>query len=133
MKIKILIAVILLPVFAIAQSDLEKVLKAAEIITGGISIFKLTAGSTKKDSKLIETLCVKNKLTDKITINITGKTDQGDDIKKQLVIQKDGKECFLQLLKGIYTYEVLLANNDIYKKGEYKFDDDAVITVKKEE
>lgn len=133
MKIKILIAVILLPVFAVAQSDLEKVLKAAEIITGGISIFKLTADSTKKDSKLIETLCVKNKLIDKITINILGKTEQGDDIKKQLVIQKDGKECFLQLPKGIYTYEVLLANNEVYKKGEYKFDDDAVITVKKEE
>jgi hypothetical protein len=133
MKIKILIAVILLPVFAIAQSDLEKVLKVAEIITGGISIFKLSATGAKKDSKLIETLCVKNKLSDKITINIVGKTDQGDDIKKQLVIQKDGKECFLQLPKGIYTYEVLLANNEVYKKGEYKFDDDGVIVVKKEE
>lgn len=120
----------MLPWLTYAQSDFDKVLKASEIVIGGMSFLKLT--STKKDSKFIESLCVKNKMTDKITINFVGINAQGDEIKKQLVIQKDAKECLLQLPKGIYTYEVLLANNDVFKKGEYKFDDDIVITVKKD-
>jgi hypothetical protein len=130
MKIKIILLAIMLPWLTYAQSDFDKVLKASEIVIGGMSFLKLT--STKKDSKFIESLCVKNKMTDKITINFVGINAQGDEIKKQLVIQKDAKECLLQLPKGIYTYEVLLANNDVFKKGEYKFDDDIVITVKKD-
>jgi hypothetical protein len=130
MKIKIILLAIILPWLTYAQSDFDKVLKASEIVIGGMSFLKLT--STKKDSKFIESLCVKNKMSDKITINFVGVNAQGDEIKKQLVIQKDAKECLLQLPKGIYTYEVLLANNDVFKKGEYKFDDDIVITVKKD-
>lgn len=130
MKTKILLLAIMLPWLTYAQSDFEKVLKAGEIVLGGMSFLKLT--SSKKDSKFIESLCVKNKMSDKITINFVGVNAQGDEIKKQLVIQKDAKECLLQLPKGIYTYEVLLANNDVFKKGEYKFDDDIVITVKKD-
>jgi hypothetical protein len=130
MKIKIIFLAIMLPWLIHAQSDFDKVLKASEIVLGGMSFLKLT--SSKKDSKFIESLCVKNKMTDKITINFVGTNAQGDEIKKQLVIQKDAKECLLQLPKGIYTYEVLLANNDVFKKGEYKFDDDIVITVKKD-
>jgi hypothetical protein len=130
MKIKIIFLAIMLPWLIHAQSDFDKVLKASEIVLGGMSFLKLT--SSKKDSKFIESLCVKNKMSDKITINFVGTNAQGDEIKKQLVIQKDAKECLLQLPKGIYTYEVLLANNDVFKKGEYKFDDDIVITVKKD-
>ena len=33
------------------------------------------------------------------------------------VIQKDGKECLLELPKGIYTYEIVLATKEIFKKG----------------
>jgi hypothetical protein len=61
-----------------------------------------------------------------------GKNQEGDDVKKELVIPKDGKECLLELPKGIYTYEIVLANKEIYKKGEYKFDDEIIITVKEE-
>jgi hypothetical protein len=112
-----------------SQTDLQTALKGGEILLSGLSIFK-TSKSSKTDSKIIESVCVKNKLVDKITFRIVGKNEEGDEIKKELVIQKDGKECLFVLPKGIYTYEVVLPNKEIYKKGEYKFDEDVVITIK---
>ncbi|MCF6128574.1 hypothetical protein L1S35_02750 [Flavobacterium sp. AS60] len=84
------------------------------------------------DSETIESVCVKNKLTERIAFRIVSKNESGDDIKKELVIPKDGKECLFVLPKGIYTYEIILTNKEIYKKGEYKFENDVVITVKEE-
>jgi hypothetical protein len=75
-------------------------------------------------------VCIKNKLTEKITFRITGKGEDGEEIKKELVVQNDGKECLLELPKGIYTYEVILSNKEIYKKGEYRFEESVVITIK---
>lgn len=130
MKFKVILAIVtLLPVISFAQSDLQTALKSGELLLSGLSIFKTTKGS-KTDSKIIESVCVKNKLVDKITFRIVGKNEDGDEVKKELVIQKDGKECLFILPKGIYTYEVVLPNKDIYKKGEYKFDEDVVITIK---
>lgn len=132
MKFKIFLAIVmLLPVMSFAQSDIQTALRGGELLLTGLSIFKTTKGS-KTDSKIIESVCVKNKLVDKITFRIVGKTDQDEEIKKELVIQKDGKECLFLLTKGIYTYEVVLPNKEIYKKGEYKFDDDVVITIKQD-
>ena len=127
-KITVLVC-LLIPIISFAQSDLQTALKGGELLLTGLSIFKTTKGS-KNDSKIIESVCVKNKLVDKITFRIVGKNEEGDEIKKELVIQKDGKECLFELPKGIYTYEVVLPNKDIYKKGEYKFDEDVVITIK---
>ncbi len=115
-----------------AQSDLNNILKGGELLLSGLTVFKVAKSDGKGNSKVIESLCVKNKLTDKITFKIVGKNEEGDDIKKELVIPKDGKECLLVLPKGIYTYEIILSNKEIYKKGEYKFDDEIVITVKEE-
>ena len=115
-----------------AQSDLDKVLKGGELLLGGISIFKVAKSEGKSDSKTIESVCVKNKLKEKVTFRIVGQTQEGDDVKKELVIPKDGKECLFMLPKGIYTYEIVLANKEIYKKGEYKFEEEVVITVKEE-
>ena len=123
---------LLLPVMSFAQSDLQNVLKGGELLLSGLSVLKISKSDAKKDSKVIESVCVKNKLSDKITFRIVGKTQDGDDVKKELVIPKDGKECLFLLPKGIYTYEIVLANKEIYKKGEYKFDDDVVMTVKEE-
>lgn len=125
---------LLLIIFALtnpiySQTDLQTALKGGEILLSGLSIFK-SPKSSKSDSKIIESVCVKNKLVDKITFRIVGKNEEGDEIKKELVIQKDGKECLFILPKGIYTYEVVLPNKEIYKKGEYKFDEDVVITIK---
>ena len=86
MKFKIIVAVVaLLPVVLFAQSDLQTALKGGELLLSGLSIFKTSKGF-KSDSKTIESVCVKNKLVDKITFRIFGKNEQGDDVKKELVI-----------------------------------------------
>ena len=113
MKFKKFLAIaFLLPMISFAQSDLQTAIKGGEILLTGLSVFKTTKGS-KSDSKIIESVCVKNKLVDKITFRIVGKNEEGDEVKKELVIQKDGKECLFVLPKGIYTYEVVLPNKDI--------------------
>lgn len=133
MKLKKIIALAtLFPVMSFAQSDLQNVIKGGEILLSGLTIFKVAKSDSKSESKIIESVCVKNKLVDKITFRITGKTEDGDDVKKELVIQKDGKECLFLLPRGIYTYEVVLPNKDIFKKGEYKFDEEVVITIKED-
>lgn len=130
MNLKVFMVIIfLLPMVSFAQSDLQTAIKGGELLLSGLSVFK-TAKSGKSDSKFIESVCVKNKLVDKITFRIVGKNEEEDEIKKELVIQKDGKECLFVLPKGIYTYEVVLPNKEIYKKGEYKFDEEVVITIK---
>lgn len=130
MKIK-LILVLFFSINMHAQSDIDKILKGGEIIVGGLSFLKTNKSESKStNSKVIESVCVKNKLTDKITFKIVGKDADDNDVKKELVIQKDGKECVFELPKGIYTYEIVLANKEVYKKGEYKFNEEITITVK---
>ena len=132
MKKRIFIFFALFPLYLFPQSNFETAIKGGELLLSGLSILKISKSDAKKDSKVIESVCVKNKLNEKITFRIVGKNEEGDDIKKELVIPKDGKECLFVLPKGIYTYEIVLANKEIYKKGEYKFEDDVVITVKEE-
>jgi hypothetical protein len=127
----ILIFAIFSPIISFAQSDIDKILKGGEIIVNGLSILKKDKSETKEtNSKVIESVCIKNKLTDKITFVISGKNEEDIVIIKELVIQKDGKECVFELPKGIYTYEIVLANKEVFKKGEYKFNEEITITVK---
>ena len=117
--------------FSYCQSDVDKILKGGEIIVNGLSFLKKDKSEAKEtNSKIIESVCIKNKLTDKITFIISGKDKEDNSIKKEMVIQKDGKECVFELPKGIYTYEIVLANKEVYKKGEYKFNEEITITVK---
>ena len=117
--------------FSYCQSDVDKILKGGEIIVNGLSFLKKDKSEAKEtNSKVIESVCIKNKLTDKITFIISGKDAEDNTIKKEMVIQKDGKECVFELPKGIYTYEIVLANKEVYKKGEYKFNEEITITVK---
>ncbi|HLN94227.1 MAG TPA: hypothetical protein VK183_01230 [Flavobacterium sp.] len=134
MKSMVLLVVLtVLPMPFYAQSDLDKVLKGGEILVNGLSFFSGGKSKSKSaNSKTIESVCVKNKLADKIVFRITGTNEEGDEVKKEMVVQKDGKECVFELPKGIYTYEIVLANKEIFKKGEYKFNDDITITVKEE-
>jgi hypothetical protein len=113
-----------------AQADLQTVIRGGELLLNGLTIFKIAKGDSNAAKATLEQVCIKNKLTEKITFRITGKGEDGEEIKKELVVQNDGKECLLELPKGIYTYEVILANKEIYKKGEYRFDESMVITIK---
>jgi hypothetical protein len=133
MKSLIFIPALLFITLTNAQSDVDKILKGGEIIINGLSFLKKDKSDAKDtNSKIIESICIKNKLTDKITYIMIGKDEEGSTIKKELVIQKDGKECVFEIPKGIYTYEILLANKEIFKKGEYKFNEEITITVKLE-
>ena len=133
MKSVYLLAFLLLPSIFFGQSTFQTALKAGEIVVAGLSFLKASKAEPIRDTKVIESVCVKNRMTDKITFTINGESNDGDKVKKELVIQADGKECFLELPKGSYTYEVILANKEVFKKGDYKFDDDVVITIKKDD
>ena len=130
---KIITILLLLPLFAFSQSGLEHSLKIGELLVSGFSILKSSKNDTKKDSKFVLQVCIKNKLLEKITFKMDGKDANGEVVKKEMVVQNDGKECVFNIPKGIYNYEVVLSSKEIYKKGEYKFDDDVVISIKKEE
>lgn len=133
MRKKILIILILFPLINYSQSDIDKLLKGGEIIVNGLSFLKGNKSESKtNESKVIENVCVKNKLTDKITFSLIGKDEDGNQIKKELVIQKEGKECVFDLPKGIYSYEIVLSNKEVFKKGEYKFNEEITITVKQD-
>lgn len=115
-------------VVSFAQSDLENALKMGELLFSGLSVVKSAKPQT--DAKNVESVCVKNKLLEKITFRFTGKDEAGKEIKKEMVVQRDGKECIYDVFKGIWTYEIVLSNNTVYKKGEYRLDDEITITVK---
>ncbi len=114
------------------QSDFENVLKGGEILVKGLSFLKSNKSEITTNTKVVESVCVKNKLTEKITFKIIGQDDDGTEVKKELVIQKGEKECFLELPKGIYTFEIILPNKEIYKKGDYKFDEETTIIIKQD-
>ena len=131
MKSKIFLIAIIFSNLLYSQSDVDKILKGGEIIVNGLSFLKKDKSEVKEtNSKVIESVCIKNKLADKITYIMVGKDDEENVVKKELVIQKDGKECVFEIPKGIYTYEIVLANKEVYKKGEYKFNEEITITVK---
>ncbi len=132
LRIILVMVVSLTTMFSSAQSTTTNILRGAEIITSGLSIFA-TSKNNNANKTVIDQVCIKNKLTERITFKIYGVSDATqDDIKKELVIPVDGKECFLNLPKGVYTYEVILSNKEIYRKGEYHFKEDVVIAVKSE-
>ncbi|WP_396180869.1 hypothetical protein [Flavobacterium sp.] len=120
----------------IQAQTLETLIKGGELLVTGISIFKttkLTESQDKKvDSKFVATVCVKNKLVEKITVKLDGKDSEGTKVTKELVVQNDGKECVFEIPKGIYTYEIILSNKEVFKKGEYKFEEEITIMVNKE-
>ena len=126
----VVLLLLLCPMMAFPQSDTVNLIRGGELLFGGlITIFK-SSKPKNVTATFVESVCIKNKLEDKITFIITRQTEDGDEIRKELVIQKGSKEHFCKLPKGVYIYEVVLPNKEIYKKGEYKFDDDVTITIK---
>ena len=121
---------VLIPICSIAQSDVNNFIKGGELVLSGLSIFKAAKSNPKSDSKVLDVLCVKNKLSTGITFKIVGQDAEGNDIKKELVVPKEGKECLFKVPKGIYLYEIVLDNKQVYRKGEYNFDDEITMTIK---
>ena len=69
-----------------AQSDIDKILKGGEIIVNGLSFLKKDKSEAKEtNSKIIESVCIKNKLTDKITFIISGKDAEDNTIFESLI------------------------------------------------
>ncbi len=132
MKHIILFTTLFISQLLFSQANITNVIKGGELLLSGLSVLKASKSNAKKDNKFIESVCVKNKLSDKITFRIFGRNEQEEEVKRELVIPKEGKEYLYILPKGIYTYEIVLTNKEIYKKGEYKFEDDVVIIVKEE-
>ena len=127
MKTVILCCLLSLSLFA--QTDLDKIIKSGEILVTGLAVFKERSNAGDTEST-IGKVCVKNKLTDKITLNFSGTDTKGNATVKTLVVPKGGKECLLELPKGVYTYEIVLSTNEIFKRGDYRFDESMTITVK---
>ena len=132
MKHIILFTTLFISQLLFSQANITNVIKGGELLLSGLSVLKASKSNAKKDSKFIESVCVKNKLSDRITFRIFGRNEQEEEVKRELVIPKEGKEYLYILPKGIYTYEIVLTNKEIYKKGEYKIEDDVVIIVKEE-
>ncbi|QBZ98130.1 hypothetical protein [Flavobacterium sangjuense] len=124
-----LLIMLLCPMLAFSQSDLSYVVKGGEILFSGLIAIFTPSKAKNANLTVIENVCVKNKLNNKITFIITRKTEEGDEIKKELVIQKGGKEYFYELPKGVYTYEVVMADTIVFKKGEYRFSDKSTFIV----
>lgn len=125
------LTILLFPLLATAQSDLNAIVKGGEILVGGL-ITLLSSSKTPPNPSIVESVCIKNKMNDKINLIITKQTDDGEEIKKELVIQKDSKECFYDLPKGVYSYEILTSEAEIFKKGEYRFKEKTLIIIKDE-
>jgi hypothetical protein len=111
------------------MTGLDKGLAIGNILVQGYMALKGNgAKQVDPNAKTVDSFCFKNKMDEKITVKLLGKTED-EEIKKELVIQKDEKECTFNLPKGIYTYEVLLSSKDTYQKGEYKISEEALMTI----
>ncbi|WP_169320586.1 MULTISPECIES: hypothetical protein [Chryseobacterium] len=112
------------------MSNLDKGLVVGNILIQGYMAIKGNGAKNVADpnAKTIDSFCFKNKMDEKITIKLNGKIED-EEVKKELVIQKDEKECTYNLPKGIYTYEVLLSSKDTYQKGEYKVSEESLMTI----
>lgn len=83
MKIGLLLSTIFFFNMSFSQSDVDKILKGGEIIVNGLSFLKKDKTEAKEtNSKIIESVCIKNKLTDKITFIISGKDEEDNTIKR---------------------------------------------------
>lgn len=132
------ITLLLFPLIFAAQStitNLDRGILVGNLLFEGYKAIRGNSLTNTKqmpdpNAKTVESFCFKNKMDEKITVRMLG-TIEEEEIKKELVIQKDEKECTYNLPKGIYTYEVLLSSKDTYQKGEYKVTEETLMTVNK--
>lgn len=130
MKEKIVVFILLVNSCAFSQADLGTVIKGGEVLVNGLTILLKSKSEKRQVTDAIESVCVKNKLSDKILFRLSGKDEEGKEFIKELVIQKNGKECVFKLKKGVYLYEIIMPDNEVFKKGEFLFEEDIILTVK---
>lgn len=114
--------------FKCQTTGLDKGIAIGNILIQGYSALKGNGKTADPNAKTIDSFCFKNKMDGKISVTLTGKIED-EDIKKELVIPPDSKQCTYNLPKGVYTYEIILPNNEIYQKGEYKITEETLITI----
>jgi len=101
---------ILLPTGLFAQSDLQTVLKGGELLLSGLTIFKTNKGTTNKDSKVIESVCVKNKLvTPAKDFGFMFETLLDYKYENRFVDNKSLPESFINDLNSLNAYANLSA------------------------
>jgi hypothetical protein len=128
MAMAIAISALLLPSFGFGQSDLETAIRGGELILTGLTALK----SAKADpyAKVLPEVCVKNKMDRKVTYVLDVKAADETESPRELVIQKDGKECFFDLPKGVYRYQIKVEGDSVFKKGECRIDREQTIILK---
>lgn len=110
-------------------TNLDKGIAIGNILVQGYMALRGNGTKTvDPNAKTIESFCFKNKMDEKITVKLNGKIED-ETINKELVIQKNEKECTYNLPKGIYTYEVLLTSKDVFQKGEYRVSEETLMTI----
>ncbi|AZI39219.1 hypothetical protein [Epilithonimonas vandammei] len=116
--------------FKSQTTNLDKGIAIGNILIQGYSALKGNGKTVDPNAKTVESFCFKNKMDEKIGVSLNGKIED-EDIKKELVIPKESKECTYNLPKGIYTYEITLSNKEVYQKGEYKVSEETVMIINK--
>lgn len=116
--------------FKSQATTLDKGLAIGNILIQGYSALKGNGKTADPNAKAVDSFCFKNKMDEKITVTLNGKIED-EDVKKELIIPKDSKQCTYNLPKGIYTYEIILSNKETYQKGEYKVSEETIMTINK--
>jgi hypothetical protein len=115
-------------IFKSQTTGLDKGIAIGNILVQGYSALKGNGKTIDPNAKTVDSFCLKNKMEDRISVILTGKIED-EDVKKELVIPRDSKQCIYDLRKGIYTYEIILSSKETYQKGEYRISEEAVMTI----
>ncbi len=128
----LLIAFLLLaPHFFKSQTTgLDRGIAIGNILVQGYAALKGGGKTADPNAKTVNSFCFKNKMEEKVSVVFIGKFEE-EDIKKELVIPQDSKQCTYNLPKGVYTYEIILSDKETYQKGEYKVSEEAIMTINK--
>ena len=59
MKLKMLFSLLFICQILFSQADLNTVIKGGELLLSGLSVLKISKSNAKKNSKVIESVCVK--------------------------------------------------------------------------
>ncbi len=132
MKVVVLVVLVLLQCQSYAQSDLDRVIKGGEILLGGLAFVKTAYTDPEANSKTVKKTTFKNKLGQKIVLRLYSQDEEENELVEEIIIPDNGKESVYELLKGVWRYEIEICDGEIFKKGQFKFEKTAVITLKED-